>query len=113
MRVFQEVKATEQLIVIESQDVVHNVLDLIRGQFVFQNAICIKLWLLHASTEETHPFLTQVKWVELVANVFLRNILEEKLKKGALERSVKIDTILYHAHVYFGGVSCGFGRVVL
>ena len=50
--VLHQVQSSEQLIVIESQDVVGDVFALVPREGVLKDAICVKFRLLHASTEE-------------------------------------------------------------
>ena len=83
--VLHQVQSSEQLVVVESQDVVSDVFALVPRKGVLEHAICVKFGLLHASTEEPQPLLTQLERVKLVAQVVLRHILQEVLEPSALK----------------------------
>ena len=107
-----QVQSSEQLVVIESQDVVGDVFALVPREGVLKDTICVKLWLLHTSTEEPQPLFTQLERVKLVAQVILRHILQKVLKPCAFEVTMDIDPIENHTRVNLGCISCRLWRVV-
>lgn len=108
-----EIESTEQLVVIECQNVIADVVGLKLRKLILQHTVCVELELLEATSEKSHPLLPKLKRIEIVAQVLLRNILEEKLELAVFELLVHFDFICLHTHEDFGGVASGFRRIVI
>lgn len=109
---FGQVEGTQELVVVERQDVVGDVLMLTLRVSIFQNSIRVELRPRHATPEEMSPLLSDVKWVKLVMQLVSLDALQKHFHHAAFEIVVETDTVLDHARVDLGCVSGGLRRVI-
>ena len=103
----EEVQGPDQLVVIEGEDVVIDIITLVDGKSVLEDAICVELRFCLSTSKESPPFLTELKRIKVVAEVLLVDVLKETLKLGSFKRLMQFNLILKHSDV---DLSCILGR---
>ena len=90
----EEVQGPDQLVIIEGEDVVIDIITLVDGKSVLEDAICVELGFCLSSSEESPPFLTELKRIKVVTEVLLVDVLKETLKLGSFKRLMQFNLIL-------------------